>query len=186
MKARSPVAIQPSTRRQRRAREPASTRMPTTRGPCCAGMGRRLSPLKPARGESPTARGISSTLRRCGIKRAGFVFQLLHQAHNAHRFFDQRDFPYQMTGHPHLQVALGVHHVDFGPGNAAEPPLVMFDADNGRIERERPGPELVERRRNVRRVHYSIYKSSSLQMATTSAPLGRTMARGVSSSRGAH
>jgi hypothetical protein len=85
------------------------------------------------------------------------IFQLLHQTDNADRFFDERNLADHVAGHPHLQIALGVDDVNFGPRNAAETPLIMFHTNDGRVKRERPGAELVERRRYVRRVHLPLF-----------------------------
>ena len=53
-----------------------------------------------------------------------------------------------------LLLGLGVDYLDFVGARAAELPLVVLNALDGRVEGKRAMAQLFQRRRNVRRGHF--------------------------------
>jgi hypothetical protein len=85
-----------------------------------------------------------------------FVLQLLHEPDNDVGFLDRGNFAYEPARNPQFLRSFPVHYPNLAPRDAAERPLVVLDANNGRVKREGAAAELVERRRNQRSSHFPI------------------------------
>ena len=84
---------------------------------------------------------------------AGFPLQLLVQAHDQDGRIRTADFAQICARNPDFLTGLDVRDQHLGPGFLLQPPLIVLDVSNGRIEREPPVRETINRRPRRRGGH---------------------------------
>lgn len=89
------------------------------------------------------------------------ILEFLHQADDHDRLFDEGAFADKTARHAKLVFCFGVDDLEIGPVGAAENPLIVFDVDDGWIERKRTAAEALERRGNGRPWHLHLLYSGN-------------------------
>jgi hypothetical protein len=97
-------------------------------------------------------------------------FELLDESGDEEGLFDGGDFTDELARDQEVLRALGVHHLDVGPGHAAQDPFIVFDSDDGGVERKLAAPDLIERRRNGQHSHETIVLLKAARQVVTMGP----------------
>src|SRR5664280_2540226 len=88
-----------------------------------------------------------------GHHHSALVFQFAFQPNDEHRVVHPRHFADVPPGKLDLRSAFAVDYQDLAPTRLPVQPLVVFNPDNRRVERERTGDQMVQLRRNGGRRH---------------------------------
>ena len=92
-----------------------------------------------------------------GDNGAGFVLEFLVESDDGDGFIDAREFADEDAGDVDLESGLAIGYQDLGPSGFAIDPLVVFDAEDGRVEGEGALAQFFKRRRYRGYRHQSNY-----------------------------